>query len=206
MSGPIADSAGDSVWESLRDQMRQLEASRLQPADPQVLLKRMIDRANRLRSRIASPAEQQSQPYLTFRLAQDRFGIPLRDVIEIQTLDHYSPVPGSPEFIVGVIPWRGSLLALVDLERLFGIRHPGIADYHVCVVVEAAGRRLAIATREVEDIVGIAADQISHAPTLHEASPADWITGIHDGNRMLVSLETMLQDDNLEKWKRRASC
>lgn len=194
------------VWQRLRERMEQLESSGPRDMDSTALAAKLANRARLLRTRASSEVKQSTTAYLTFSSGHERFGVLLSDVIEIQTLDHYSPVPRTPPYIVGVIPWRGSLLTLFDLGRLFGIREAGIADYHVCIVVESAGRRIAIVAREVEDIVGLTRDQVKPAPDVPGHAPVEWITGVHDGNRILLHLERLLAAETLVNWKGPKRC
>ncbi len=194
------------IWERLRESMERLNSSRERANDPTALALKLANRAKLLRGRASVQLEQPTTPFLTFSSGHERFGILLRDVVEIQALDYYSPVPKTPPFIVGVIPWRGAILTLIDLGRLFGIPEGGIADYHVCIIVEAAGRRIAIVAREVEDILGIPADQMKQAPDLPGHAPTEWVTGVHDGTRLLLCLERLLQDEKIVNWKRTTPC
>ena len=183
------------VWERLRESMEQINGSHQRARDPETLALKLAQRAKLLRGRPSAQGEQSTTLFLTFSSGQERFGVRLSDVVEIQALDHYSPVPQAPPFIVGVIPWRGAILALFDLGRLFGIPEAGIGDYHVCVIVEAVGRRIALVAREVEDILGIPAEQVKPAPDLPGHAPPEWVAGVHDGNRLLLCLERLLQDE-----------
>lgn len=194
------------VWERLRDSMERLEASRQQASNPAALMVKLTHRAKLLRGRTSLTVDEPRTTYVTFSSGHERFGVLLRDVIEIQGLDHYSPVPRTPPYIVGVIPWRGGLLTLFDLGRLFRIREAGIADYHVCIVVEAAGRRIAIVAREVEDIVGLTADQVKMAPDIPGHAPVEWIAGVYDGNRILLHLERLLAAETIVNWKGATRC
>lgn len=201
---PLAD--GRDVWVRLRDSVERLDASRERAGDPTALALKLAERAKLLSVRRSAPPRQPTTPFLTFNSGHERFGVLLREVVEIQALNHYSPVPKTPSYIVGVIPWRGAILTLFDLGRLFGIREAGIADYHVCIVVESAGRRIAIVAREVEDILGIPENEVYAMPDLPGESPAEWVAGVHDGNRLLLCLERMLNDDKFETFKRTTPC
>ena len=163
----------NSLWERLRESMERMNSGHQRGIDPSALALKLENRAKLLRGRVSVQTQKQTTPYLTFSTGHERFGIPLSEVIEIQALDHYSPVPGTPPFIVGVIPWRGSILTLIDLGRLFRIQESGIGDYHVCIVVDACERRVAFAAREVEDILSIAADNVKTIPELPGHAPAE---------------------------------
>ncbi len=190
----------DPLWSRLRESMERFNSRLQRASDPVVLALKLANRAKLLRGRTSVQVDTPTTPFLTFSSGHERFGVLLSDVVEIQALDHYCPVPKTPPFIVGVIPWRGSILTLFDLGRLFGIREAGIADYHVCIIVETAGRCIAIVAREVEDILGIAADQAKLTPDLPGHAPAEWLFGVHDGNRLLLSLERLLADEKLVNW------
>ncbi len=189
------------LWERLRESIERMNSSHQRGIDPSALAVKLESRAKLLRGRMSVQTQKQTTPYLTFSSGHERFGIPLSEVIEIQALDHYSPVPGTPPFIVGVIPWRGAILTLIDLGRLFRIQETGIVDYHVCIVVDACERRVAFVAREVEDILGIAADNVKTTPDLPGHAPAEWVAGVYDGNRLLLCLERLLQDEKIVNWK-----
>jgi purine-binding chemotaxis protein CheW len=174
--------------------------------NPIAVQQKLLRRANQLRGGAAPTADVPTSALLTFNSGHERYAIHLRDVVEIQKLEQYSPVPGTPAFIVGVIHWRGSVLTLLDLGRLLGLPEAGIADYHVSIVVEVARTRIALVAREVEEIASVRLDQIRSLPELPNAIPIEWVTGVVDGNRMLLSLAAILRDDRLISWRnRRAS-
>ncbi len=92
---------------------------------------------------------------LAFTKGRERFGIPLEAVLEVQSLEQFSPVPGAPAFIRGVVHWRGAVLAILDLTILFEVVEPGLSDLHAFIVVEADGKRVAVAASVVEDLVNV---------------------------------------------------
>jgi len=123
-------------------------------------------------------------------------------VIEVQSLQHLAPVPGIPPFISGVIHWRGDVLALLDLGKLFGIPESGLADIHVCLIVEAAGRRMALVALEIEEILAVPRSEVKPAPELPGNIPPEWLTGVHDDNRLILNLGLILQDARLVQWRK----
>jgi purine-binding chemotaxis protein CheW len=110
-------------------------------------------------------------------------------------------VPKAPPFLPGVAPWRGSILALVDLGRLFGVAETGLADVHRCIVVEAAGRRVAIVAREVEEIHNVPARLIHPAPELPGNIAPEWVLGVYDEDCLVLRIDQILQDPALTAWR-----
>ncbi len=142
-----------------------------------------------------------SAAFLCFNTGTERYGVMLSEVLEIELLEHFCPVPKSPAFIRGVIQWRGAILTLLDLSSLFSIPQTGIADLRTSVIVEAAGRQVAIAAGEIEDILIIAAADIKVAPELSGGLPLAWLVGVHDNNRMLIQMKHILSDERMVGWR-----
>lgn len=198
----MATRQDDSVWDRLRAQLDAFSAEGAHNRDSVALAERLAHRARILRGR-TGPAEPAGIPlvFLAFHKGSERYGVPIDDVLEVQALDQFTVVPRAPPFIPGVVHWRGSILALFDLGKFFGIAETGIADKHACVIVEAANRRIALVTGEVDDIHSVPREQLKPPPAFPGDSLPEWVLGVHDDNRMILRLDRILQDARLENWK-----
>jgi purine-binding chemotaxis protein CheW len=178
------------VWERLRERLEQMRAALGRKSDPEARAKKLSNRAKLVRRQVGT-AEPVSVPldFLAVTKGRERYGIPVEYVLEVQALDHFSPVPGAPAFIRGVVHWRGAILALLDLTRLFEVAETGLSDLHSFVVVEAAGKRLAVAASQVEDIVAVPRDRLQTAPELPRKIAPEWVIGVHDDNRLILKID-----------------
>lgn len=186
----------------LRESIERLATAGQRRADPAALREKLEARAKQLRRRMTT-AEPADAPLvlLAFNAGNQRYGIPVSDVIEVQALDYFSPVPGTPSFISGVIHWRGDVLSLLDLGKLFEIPESGIADIHVYLVVEAAGRRVAVVALEVEEIIAAAKSEVKPTPELPGSIPLEWVLGVHDNNRLILRMDQIVRDSRLVDWR-----
>lgn len=64
--------------------------------------------------------------YITFKLGDELFAIPVAQVREVLDLTQITRVPTAPEYMRGVVNVRGSAIPVVDLRRKFGL--PPVAD------------------------------------------------------------------------------
>ncbi len=191
------------LWSRLRESMERLANVGQRKTDPAALGEKLAARAKQLRgSTTTNKPREVPIVFLAFNKGSQRFGVPIDEVIEVQSLDHISPVPGTPSFIAGVIHWRGDVLTLLDLGKLFDIPESGLADLHVCLIVEAAGRRVAVVASEIEEIFAVPESEVKPAPDLPGKMPTEWLLGVHDNNRMIVNLELILQDARLVEWRK----
>ncbi len=72
--------------------------------------------------------------YLSFRLDQESFAVDIGRVREVLELTSLTKVPGTPEFMRGVINLRGSVVPVVDIKVKLGL---GLTSKTVetCVVI-----------------------------------------------------------------------
>lgn len=189
---PDAESATD-LRERVRADVARINQRRF---DPEAVRRRLADRAKHYQQATVPERRGESVPFLCFKTGRDRYGIAVGEVLEIEPLEHLSPVPHAPPFIRGVIQWRGTILALLDLSQLYSIAQAGIADLKAAVIVEAGGKQIAVAAGEIEDILNIRSDEIADSPESDgESSPA--VIGVHDNDRTLFRMEEVLADPQI---------
>ena len=72
--------------------------------------------------------ETKSGKYLTFKLAEEDYGIALLLVKEIIGMMPVTAVPRTPDYVKGVINLRGQVIAVTDLRLKFGINEIDYTD------------------------------------------------------------------------------
>ncbi len=95
-----------------------------------------------------------SGQYLTFMLAGEEYGVDILRVQEIKGWDRATRIPHTPDYVLGVINLRGTVVPILDLRRRFGLEAVEFGPKTVVIVLRAAGRR-------GERTVGIVVDAVS---------------------------------------------
>lgn len=77
--------------------------------------------------------QQQEDPGETievavFRFGRERYAIELACLLQIFALRDLALLPGARPPVIGLAPWRGDLLRVLDLGSALGRPHEGIAD------------------------------------------------------------------------------
>lgn len=77
---------------------------------------------------------------ISFEIGGQEFCIDIRSVREIRGWAPATPMPHSPEYIVGVINLRGMVMPVIDLRSRLGLGQTEPTERHVIVVLHAEGR------------------------------------------------------------------
>jgi len=131
--------------------------------------------------------------YMTFKLADEEYGLPILIVREIIGLMDIKHVPCTSEFISGVINLRGRVIPVVDLRLKFGMPGAEATDQTVIIVVQyqRAGQdvTMGILVDEVLEVLSIPADQIEPTPPLGEAAgDTQFILGVGKAEKRVIFL------------------
>ena len=190
------------IFVRLRERIEEMRSGDRGKVDPEALAKKLADRAQALRGQAGTGKSAGPQlSFLAFCHGAQMYGIPVSEIIEVGPLSDYTPVPGAPSFVPGVIHWRGAIISLLDLVKLFGITETGLIDERVCLIVEATGRRLGILASDVEELYTVSLDQVKSAPELSNDVPLDWVIGVYDENRLILKMDAVLQDSRMVEWR-----
>jgi len=108
--------------------------------------------------------------YMTFKLAEEAYGLEILKVREIIGLMEITRVPRTQEFIRGVINLRGKVIPVVDLRLKFGMPGAEATDQTVIIVVQCqVGKRLltmGLLVDQVLEVLSIDAGNIEATPSL----------------------------------------
>jgi chemotaxis signal transduction protein len=83
--------------------------------------------------------ETKAGKFLTFKIANEDYGISLLKVREIIGMMPITSVPRTPAFVKGVINLRGKVIPVTDLRRRFDMPEADYTDRTCIIVVEVQG-------------------------------------------------------------------
>jgi purine-binding chemotaxis protein CheW len=138
-------------------------------------------------------AQRLAGKYMTFKLAEEAYGLEILKVREIIGLMEITRVPRASEYVRGVINLRGKVIPVVDLRTKFGMPPTDPTDQTVIIVVQyaAAGRDLTmgILVDQVLEVLSIDAGQIEPPPSFGAVDmDADFILGVGKAEERVIFL------------------
>jgi len=127
---------------------------------------------------------------VSFRLAQEEYGIEITKVQEIILMGEITRVPQTPPYIKGLINLRSTVIPIVDLRLRFGLAQEDPTDETRIMVVNVAGKTIGIIVDAVSEVLRISHDQISPPPSTIAGLGRDYLTGLVKlGDRLLILLD-----------------
>ena len=156
---------------------------------------------------MASPSGQQNQAqddqvlqYVTFRLDDETYGINVMQIQEVLRYTEIAPVPGAPDYVLGIINLRGNVVTVIDTRRRFGLADAEVTDATRIVVMESSSQVMGILVDSVAEVVYLKASEIETAPNVGNEESAKFIQGVCNKNGellILVELDKMMSE---EEW------
>ena len=128
-------------------------------------------------------ARQLAGKYMTFKLAEEAYGLAILKVREIIGFMEITRMPRMQEFIRGIINLRGKIVPVVDLRLKFGMPPTEPSDQTVIIVVQYASRgrdvTMGILVDQVLEVLSIEAEQIEPPPSFGgDALELDFLVGV----------------------------
>lgn len=134
----------------------------------------------------------QSQQYLTFKLAGEEYGIDILTVQEIRGFERATRIPRTPPYLLGVINLRGAVVPIVDLRVRFELPDTSVGNTTVIILVKIAmehnHRTIGMVVDAVSDVHLISDDQLGSVPDMSGGLAGDFISGIATVNEKMIIL------------------
>jgi purine-binding chemotaxis protein CheW len=150
-------------------------------------------------------AEDLVLQYVTFRLDGETYGINVMQIQEVLRYTEIAPVPGAPDYVLGIINLRGNVVTVIDTRRRFGLSEAEVSDQTRIVVLEIEGQVIGVLVDSVAEVVYLRQSEIESAPNVGNEESARFIQGVCNKNGeliILVEFEKMLSE---EEWAEMAA-
>ncbi len=142
---------------------------------------------------VEEAAHRLAGKYMTFKLANEEYGLEILRVREIIGLMDITRVPKTRDYVRGVINLRGKVVTVVDLRVKFAMERTESTDQTVIIVVQwSAGNTsttMGILVDEVLEVMNIGPEQIEPPPDLRASKgDTDFILGIGKAEKRVICL------------------
>ncbi len=145
--------------------------------------------------------DTQKDKYLTFRLDEEDYGLEIKHVKEIISIQKITDVPDLPDFVKGVINLRGQVIPTIDLRLRFALPAKEY-DERTCIIITHMNEiPVGVIVDTVNEVLDIPAEMITPAPSVQKGAAHRFIQGlgrVGDEVKIILNAEKLLHEDELE--------
>jgi purine-binding chemotaxis protein CheW len=136
---------------------------------------------------------------LVVQLGSEYLGFPLELIVDVDAIDRFpvSPVPATPNYIVGQINWRGSILPVLEIGHILQLPIQLREEF---VVVEIDKVKIGIMVDRIFDVSYLANSEIDMLPMTVDRQNQTYLRGVTkyaDGLMYLVELKESIEREFL---------
>jgi len=138
----------------------------------------------------ASLGEQQ---FVTFRLEEGEYGVPIAKIQEIDRASKMTRVPRSADYVDGITNLRGEVIPVINARKRFHLPEKQADERTRVIIMEAGGVKTGLMVDSVREVLNLASKDIAPPPaSLTTAIDPQYISGIGKvdrDKRMIVLLD-----------------
>jgi purine-binding chemotaxis protein CheW len=146
-----------------------------------------------------------NETYLTFRLGKEMFAASIEKAINIIEMVTITEVPRSPEYMMGIVNVRGSVLPVIDTRMKFGMPPSEVSRTSVIVTfnIEIDGDTTYVGALvdEPGSVIELTPDQISDPPNIGAKYKSELVIGTfkdeEDRFVLLIDIDKVFTLDEL---------
>lgn len=125
---------------------------------------------------------------VSFRLANEEYGIEITKVQEIILVGEITRVPQTSPHIKGLINLRSTVIPIVDLRLRFGMPEEAATDETRIMVMNVGGKTTGIIVDAVSEVLRISTEQLAPPPPTVSGLGRDYLTGLAKLEKRLLIL------------------
>lgn len=146
--------------------------------------------------------DTQKDKFLTFMIENENYGIEIKYVTEIIVMQEITTVPNLPQYIIGIINLRGTIVPVMDVRLRFKKEAKKYSDRTCIIVTEINEICVGLIIDAVSEVLTINNENIVPPPDIKTGFNTRYIKGIGKvGNciKLLIDCNKLLNDEEINE-------
>lgn len=158
----------------------------------------MKERAHALaREPLEKAVTQERLEIIGFVLASETYAVEMAFVREVVSLKEFTPVPGMPPFILGIVNVRGQILSVVDLKKFFSLPEMGLGQLNTLIILRNDQMEFGILADDLLGVWTIPVNSIRDVPPTVSGIGAQYLRGVTPDHAIILDAGKIITDGNI---------
>lgn len=134
---------------------------------------------------------------IEFRLGSENYAFETEYVREVYLLNNFTPIPGLPAFVVGIVNIRGQILSIIDLKSLFNLPLAGLGELNKIIILKNENMEFGVLA---DIIIGTHSVSLSSLNKSYAKMPgigAEYLKGVSSEHLIILNAESILEDEKI---------
>jgi purine-binding chemotaxis protein CheW len=134
---------------------------------------------------------------IEFRLASEIYGIESAFVREVYPLKDFTPLPGTPAFVLGIVNVRGQILSIIDLKKFFNLPDKGLGQLNKVIIIRDDRMEFGILADAILGTYSIPLEAIQPPLPTVTGIGAEYLKGVTGECVIILEAERILCDEKI---------
>ena len=186
-------------WQAARERIEAAELAMVNgPALDGDRDRALLEQRARALAKVA--ADEDAPDFLeivAFAMAHEHYGVAASFVREVYPLKELTPIPGAPEFVLGIVNIRGRVLSLINLKTFFSLPEQGLAEQNQIIVLSSPDMEFGVLA---DSVLGV---RVLYPSELQADFPAftglrkEYLLGVSPDGTVVLDARRILADPNI---------
>ena len=198
-SGNSRKAMSPADWEAVRRRIDDVNRALVQGAaqDPEEKRRVLRQRAQRLAEETAKTPAGETLEVVEFTLAYERYGIETACVREVVPLKELTPVPCTPDFVLGIVNVRGQIISVIDIKKFSDLPEKGLTDLNKLLVLRSGAMEFGVLADAISGISVLPLSGLQPAPPTFTGVREEYLRGITPEGVAVLDARKLLSDSKI---------
>ncbi len=129
---------------------------------------------------------------LEFLLSGEKYAIDSTFINEVISISELTPLPCTPDFIMGIINVRGKILSIIDIKKFFSLPNTDITNLNKVIIVNHNEIEVGILADEILGNSNIQLNKLQAKITTVTDLNKNFIIGVTKGKLIVLDIKELL--------------
>jgi len=187
-------------WDKIKDRVNSLKESLDSKSVLSVEEKQSVLKARTHALAVEEEDETAGKVFIevvVFGLASETYAIESSFISEVYPLNDFTPLPGAPSFVFGIINVRGQIISVIDLKKFFNLPEIGLGQLNKVIIIHNERMEFGILVDIIHGTQLISTDTIQTSLPNIGGIGSEYLKGITAEHLIILDAKIILEDERI---------